>query len=351
MATNKLVIIACGGGATAMTYHALKGLRDLGDGFADVEYHFVDMSRNNYDKIEPIGDFYQVKRLATNDRNELNGSGGDRYITAKEAVANAPAILDSIKLTKKETNVFVCVAFTASGGSGSSLGIAITDLLMEKNIPVFNLIIGDSGDALKLRNTQAVLATLNMKATNKNKCLISYYVNNAEMNKSQTQAEKLANDKFKNVMATMCLFLSGDNESLDSTDMSNFINQQDYKSIKMPAGLYSLTFHTGNDAIVLPEHCLPTVARTLTLAGKDVHFDLNVLHHKIGAVTSENAIAIFGENSFPLHIVASSGLLKEEIAQLAKLNQASAQRQNDLKSTMIEAPVQSIQDEDTDMFF
>ena len=222
---------------------------------------------------------------------------------------------------------------------------------MEKNIPVFNLIIGDSGDALKLRNTQAVLATLSMKATNKNKCLISYYVNNAEMNKSQTQAEKLANDKFKNVMATMCLFLSGDNESLDSTDMSNFINQQDYKSIKMPAGLYSLTFHTGNDAIVLPEHCLPTVARTLTLAGKDVHFDLNVLHHKIGAVTSENAIAIFGENSFPLHIVASSGLLKEEIAQLAKLNQASAQRQNDLKSTMIEAPVQSIQDEDTDMFF
>lgn len=231
------------------------------------------------------------------------------------------------------------------------MGIAITDLLMEKNIPVFNLIIGDSGDALKLRNTQAVLATLNMKATNKNKCLISYYVNNAEMNKSQTQAEKLANDKFKNVMATMCLFLSGDNESLDSTDMSNFINQQDYKSIKMPAGLYSLTFHTGNDAIVLPEHCLPTVARTLTLAGKDVQFDLNVLHHKIGAVTSENAIAIFGENSFPLHIVASSGLLKEEIAQLAKLNQASAQRQNDLKSTMIEAPVQSIQDEDTDMFF
>lgn len=116
MATNKLVIIACGGGATAMSYHALKGLRDLGDGFADVEYHFVDMSRNNYDKIEPIGDFYQVKRLATNDRNELNGSGGDRYITAKEAVANAPAILDSIKLTKKETNVFVCVASTASGG-------------------------------------------------------------------------------------------------------------------------------------------------------------------------------------------------------------------------------------------
>lgn len=117
MATNKLVIIACGGGATAMTYHALKGLRDLGDGFADVEYHFVDTSRNNYDKIEPIGDFYQVKRLVSNEKTIINGSGGTRVSdTLHEIIANAPVFLDSIKLTKKETNVFVCVAFTASGG-------------------------------------------------------------------------------------------------------------------------------------------------------------------------------------------------------------------------------------------
>lgn len=351
MATNRLIIIACGGCATNVTDKALKGLKDLGEGFADVEYHFIDTSRNNYDNIEPIGSFYQVKRMVSNDKNVINGSGGERALTAKESIANVPTFLDSIKLSQKQTNVFVCVTYSASGGSGSSLGIAITDALMDKGIPVFNVIVGDSGDALKLRNTQAVLATLNHKAVTKGKCLISYYVNNAEMDKSQTIGEKLANERIANVMGVMSLFLSGDNESLDSTDMANFINQQDYKGIKTPAGLYSLSFHKGVGDIKLPEYCLPTVARTLTKPGLDVAFNLNVLHHKIGNVVHENVFAKFGGNAFPLHIVASSGLLKEEINQLSKLNEASAQRQNDLKSTMIDAPVHASMDEDTDMFF
>lgn len=351
MATNRLIIVACGGCATNITDKALKGLKDLGEGFADVEYHFIDTSRNNYDNIEPIGSFYQVKRMVSNDKNVINGLGGDRAVLSKELLANIPDFLDSIKLSKKETNTFVCTISSAGGGSGATLNIGILDALMEKGIPCFTILVGDSGDALKLRNTQAVLATLNAKAVNKGKCLISYYVNNAEMDKSQTVGEKLANERIANVMGVMSLFLSGDNESLDSTDMANFINQQDYKGIKTPPGVYSLSFHKGAGDIKLPEYCLPTVARTLTRPGLDVAFNLNVLHHKIGNVVHENVFAKFGENAFPLHIVASSGLLKEEINQLAKLNEASAQRQNDFKSTMIEAPVHATMDEETDMFF
>lgn len=351
MATNKLIVLGIGGAGINATDKALKSLKNLGEGFADVEYHFMDTSRNNYDNIEPIGSFYQTKRLVSNDKNVINGAGGDRQGIAAEILANVPDFLDSIKLSKKETNTFVCVIASTSGGSGGSGLIGVVDALMEKGIPCFTVIIGDSGDALKLRNTQAVLATLNAKAVNKGKCLISYYVNNAEMDKSQTVGEKLANERIANVMGVMSLFLSGDNESLDSTDMANFINQQDYKGIKTPPGLYSLSFHKGAGDIKLPEYCLPTVARTLTRPGLDVAFNLNVLHHKIGNVVHENVFAKFGENAFPLHIVASSGLLKEEINQLAKLNEASAQRQNDLKSTMIEAPVHATIDEETDMFF
>ena len=297
--SNKLVVIGAGGGGTSVVGKAIKGLEGMGDGFSTIEYHFIDTSKNNYDMIDPIGDFYKVEKLASNDKNVINGAGGDRFSSLKEAMANAPVFLDKIKLTKKETNTFVCVVFSASGGSGSNLAIAILDSLMDKNIPTFALVIGDSGDALKLRNTQAVLATLNKKATDKGKCLITYYVNNAEMDASQTKGESIANDRFKNVMGIMSLFLSGENESLDSTDMANFINQQDYKGIKTPAGLYSLSVHTGNGEIKLPNYCIPTVARTLTAPGKDVEFGLNVLHHKIGTVVSENALALFGEKSFP----------------------------------------------------
>lgn len=348
--SNKLVVIGAGGGGTSVVGKAIKGLEGTGDGFSTIEYHFIDTSKNNYDMIDPIGDFYKVEKLASNDKNVINGAGGDRFSSLKEAMANAPVFLDKIKLTKKETNTFVCVVFSASGGSGSNLAIAILDSLMDKNIPTFALVIGDSGDALKLRNTQAVLATLNKKATDKGKCLITYYVNNAEMDASQTKGESIANDRFKNVMGIMSLFLSGDNESLDSTDMANFINQQDYKGIKTPAGLYSLSVHTGNGEIKLPNYCIPTVARTLTAPGKDVEFGLNVLHHKIGTVVSENALALFGEKSFPLHIVASSGLLKEEISKLSELNSASAKLQDELKATMIEAPTHAAEDDETGMF-
>lgn len=348
--SNKLVVIGAGGGGTSVVGKAIKGLEGMGDGFSTIEYHFIDTSKNNYDMIDPIGDFYKVEKLASNDKNVINGAGGDRFSSLKEAMANAPVFLDKIKLTKKETNTFVCVVFSASGGSGSNLAIAILDSLMDKNIPTFALVIGDSGDALKLRNTQAVLATLNKKATDKGKCLITYYVNNAEMDASQTKGESIANDRFKNVMGIMSLFLSGDNESLDSTDMANFINQQDYKGIKTPAGLYSLSVHTGNGEIKLPNYCIPTVARTLTAPGKDVEFGLTVLHHKIGTVVSENALALFGEKSFPLHIVASSGLLKEEISKLSELNSASAKLQDELKATMIEAPTHAAEDDETGMF-
>lgn len=351
MATNKLIVLGLGGAGINASDKALKSLRDLGSGFADVEFHFMDTSRNNFDNIEPIGTFYQTKRLASNDKNVINGAGGDRSGLAAEILANVPDFLDSIKLTKRETNTFVCVIASTSGGSGGSGLIGVVDALMEKGIPCFAIIIGDSGDALKLRNTQAVIATLNHKAVTKGKCLISYYVNNAEMDPSQTVGERKANERISNVMGVMSLFLSGDNESLDSTDMANFINQQDYKGIKTPPGLYSLSFHKGAGDIKLPEYCLPTVARTLTAPGLDVAFNLNVLHHKIGQVVDQNVFDKFGENAFPIHIVASSGLLKEEINQLSKLNEASAQRQNDLKATMIEAPVHASMDEDTGMFF
>jgi len=54
MATNRLIVLGIGGAGINASDKALKSLKDLGEGFADVEYHFMDTSRNNYDNIEPI---------------------------------------------------------------------------------------------------------------------------------------------------------------------------------------------------------------------------------------------------------------------------------------------------------
>lgn len=233
--------------------------------------------------------------------------------------------------------------------SGSVIGPMLLDALMEKDIPVIAVIVGDSSDALKCRNNQSVLSTLSKKAVAKGKCLLTYYINNADMDGNITQSELAANTKIQHAMTIMSLFLSGVNEALDSTDIRLFINQHEYHGITVPAGIYTVSFHAG-DKIQLPDYAVPSVARTLTIGNDEVAFTLPVLHHKHGKIVNEEAIKLF-TGKVPIHIVASNGLLKEEVRKLTEYNQAAAKRQQDLKNCNLESAEHAVHDDDLDMDF
>lgn len=342
---NKIIVHLCGGCAANLCEKAIKELRFLGEGFAEFEFSFIDTSRNNYDSIEQVGPLFEIKRKATSLKTEISGSGGDRAQNAYDAMLNIPDYLESLRITKRETGVYHLVVSSASGGSGSIISAFLVETLMQKNIPVIALMVGDSSDALKLRNTQSSLSTLSKKAVSMGKCLLTHYINNADMGSSLTGNEDKANAKIKSALTILALFLSGQNDDIDQADMNNFINQHDYKGLSIPAGIYTLSYHSGNTDITLPDYTVPSVARTLRVGNEDVNFNLDVLHHKVGRILSENAINIM-DNNLPVHIVASNGLLKEEMKRLTEANEKSAQRQKDLVNCNLEAAKHAVYDDE-----
>lgn len=170
------------------------------------------------------------------------------------------------------------------------------------------------------------------------------------MESTLTQNEIKANERIRNAVTILSLFLSGQNEDIDQADMNNLINQSDYKAITVPAGVYTLSFHSGNNAIELPSYAVPTVARSLRVGDEELDFNLKVLHHKPGRILAEEAIAIIKGKS-PVHIVASNGLLKEEVRKLTEANKASAKKQADLKNCNLDSAEHSSYDEELGMDF
>lgn len=349
--SSKLIITACGGCATNIVDKVLRHL-PTGDGFADIDFHFFDTSRANYDNIEKVGDFFQVQRKASSGLvgGDINGSGGDKTTHARDIILNVPDYLEKIKVSKKETGVYHVLISSAGGGTGSLSLIAIAEELMAKDIPVICILVGDNSSALRARNTQTTLATLSAKAVKQGKCLLTYYINNSTLDGNLTSNENKANERILNSMYILSAFLSGQNEAIDETDMANFIDQSKFKTIKIVPGIYTVTFHGGKTPIVLPDHALPTISRSLTAGNTEVDFNLEVFDHKIGKIVKEGALAKLA-SSLPIHMVASNGVLKGEIERLTEINDRASQAQRDMQNYQIAAPNDVNEDDDLGIMY
>ena len=350
---NTLVLHACGGCGISLADQVFSKIADLGDGFADIKFTYVDTSMANIDKITPRGEFWIVK-TKEHSKAEIRGSGGERKFNALDIQANISEYLDTNKVLKLNTNQFHLVAFSGSGGSGSTAGSLIINSLLSKNIPTIAVVIGDSSNGLNAINTLNTLASLTSIARKQNKALATIYINNHRLvNKEKgigmKQAEEAANNILLNVMTTCSLFLSGQNEALDNQDMINIIDQSNYKTIQIEAGLYGLTFHSKE--IKIPEKSIPTVARTLTLTDKDFDTDLTLLHHKRGWVENENVINVMTAEAFPLHMVVCSNFFKLEENNLKTITDDHYNIMNNIKAEHVGGSSQSSLDEDTGLVF
>ena len=346
---SKIVVTACGGCATNIVDKAIKFVSQE-PGFAELEFHFFDTSRANYDNIEPVGDFFQVTRKASSAivGGNINGSGGDKTTHARDIIMNVPDYLAKIKTTKKETGVYHLLVSSAGGGTGALSLIAIADELMAKDIPVICVLVGDNSSALRSRNTQTTLASLSAKAVARKKCLLVYYLNNSYMGAGITANENAVNDKILNGITVLSAFLSGQNEAIDETDMENFIDQSKFKTINIVPGIYTLSFHSKDDVDL--GIGIPTIARTLTVEGTDVNFNLEVFDYKVGKIVKEEAIAKFG-SMLPTHLVASNGVLKGEIEKLTEINAKASEIQKNMVNYNIQAPEDVKVDDDLGIMF
>ena len=348
--SSTMIVHACGGAGISIGDKVFSKLENLGDGFCKIKYHYIDSSRANIDKIEPKGEFHQI-RTKSNSIDEIAGSGAERKKFAIDIMANVKEYLDQNKYLQLVRSEFHVVVASASGGTGNICQSVIIRDLITRNIPTIAVVIGDSSNALSCINTINTLASLNSIAVNAKKALSVIYINNHTLAKggNMNKAEENANKYLGNIMVSCSLFLSGDNEDLDNQDMAGIIDQSHYSTIKVQPGLYGLTFFSKD--IVPTEGTIPTVGRTLSLPDKDFDPNLTLLHHKRGYVTAQNAIDIVKEENFPLHMVAFANYFKQEEASLKEQAKNYENIMKNIEQSSVTGLESSVEDNATGLIF
>lgn len=351
MPRNTIVLHAAGGCGISQSETVFGKISELGDGFANIKFNYLDTSMANINKITPRGEFWLVK-TKEHSKAAIHGSGAERKFNALDIVANVNEYLDKNKYLKKVPNEFHVVICSASGGTGSVISAVLVQQLLSKNIPVIAVITGDSSNALSAINTLNTLASFTNIARAAHKALSVIYANNhllVKDNGGMRTAEEAVDKILLNIMTTVSMFLSGQNEALDNQDMVNIIDQSQYKTIQIEPGLYGLTVHSKE--IKLPEGSIPTVGRTLTLPGSDFDTNLTLLHHKRGYVDNENVINILKEESFPIHMLAYANFFKLEEENLKKITDDYYHIMNNIKQEHMTGASKSNHDDETGLVF
>jgi len=348
MSKNRLKVTAAGGAAISIADKVIKNIALLGDGFIDIDIKYIDTSRADIDKIEHDPKDFWLVESEDFASAEIMGSGAERKTNVKPIMANTKKFLDENGFHKRVPTEYHLVVASASGGSGNIIQTMLVKHLLERDIPVIVLLIGDSSNALSAINTLNTIAGLNNVATKHNKPLSVMYVNNHDFSDdTKLSGVENANKAIFNTLSVLALFLSGDNESLDNQDMINIIDQSNYSTIQVEPGLYSLTTYAGD--VVLPQGVIPTVARTLVIDGVSPDINLQLLHHKSGLVTSDNVKDIF-KQQFPLHLVSSANFFTLEEVNLKTITDEYYSIMNNIKVNKITGTSES-SDDDSGLVF
>ena len=315
-----MIIHAIGGAGTNIGKFVYDQMKDLGEGFADVEIHYMDTSNNNIDKIDHEPEQFTLVREISNAKDKISGSGGERQTHVASIMENVKTYIDDHKFLKYKTGEYHIVIGSASGGSASVIAPMVVKHLASKDIPTVSVVIGDSSNGLNAINTLNTIATYNSIATKViKKPLSMLYLNNhlfMNSKNNKAAAELEVNDRIYNSLATLSLFLSNQNGDIDLEDMALFIDQSKYKTINIKPGIYCIKSYVSN--VTPEENAIPTVARTLTTESYPPDLDITLLHHKTGYILEDNALDVFNKQ-LPVHLVQYANFLVGEKNALQKI--------------------------------
>jgi len=298
---GEIVVIGCGGCGITIAGNLRDPLEELGDGFSNIRVEYIDSSLSNIKNFSHDDEnFHLIK--ATGVSKEILGSGGERKENSSDIVESVKEFIDKKKFNVSKISTYYVVIASASGGTGSVISPMVVKNLLERDLPVIAVLVGDSSNGLSTINTLNTIASFNAIAKATKKPLSIIYNDNAKGigENSIEKLESIDREIFKNI-SVLSMFLSGQNTSLDQKDMAAFIDQSVYKTIGIKPGLYGLNVFPKE--VNLPDHLTPTVGRTITV--KDVASDIGIelFHHKFGTTENSNVINTF-RGQFPIHVVS-----------------------------------------------
>lgn len=369
---NKIVVHGCGGAGINISDKVLYEVSKLGEGFSEFDFHFLDSSNVDYDNMKNhMGDLFLI-RSSKLSQAQINGAGGDRNIVRDAVIESVPQYIDKYGF-KKETNVYHLVIHSSSGGSGSAIGPLLTAELIKRNIPTIVFMISDCCDSLKASNSLKTLLGYDGIARKRSQCLLSFHIDNSTVRDENDKIvndflgrEREVNKKIKNIISILSCFLSGQNSTVDSTDMTNFLDQSNFKSLSIEPGLHTMMISKGkikvpNYAEIIGARCLvvnedDTVSTKYECVNYDKQGnerieekDLNLLHFKIGKIVEPNAVERL-KDIVPIFVTTTTGMVANETERLNGLVEKFKEEEERLKQvqrkTKLEIPADAEVDSD-----
>ena len=312
---TKVNIIGCGGTGVNILSKLKKGLESLGDGFAEVNIKFIDTSKTSIQKFqteEEIAKNFFLVEEASHSKDKIDGSGGERSTNVESISIGVKKFLDENKIKERVTGESYIVLGSGSSGTGSVLSPLIVKALLERDIPVVVILIGDSGNHMYSISTKNTIATFSNIAKQLNKPINMAYANNATIDGEDLATRYEMVDKLVfRFISVFALFMSGQNSDIDYQDMLGLIDPTMFKSINIPAGLYGISTYLGKD-IKLPQYIKPVIGRSLTADKVDAIPNIDLHHHKVGEILVENAYKIYSKH-LPVHLVTHMGSYTHEV--------------------------------------
>ena len=269
----------CGGagGNIGKQFIPFSGIKE--NEFCLVRACFIDTSESNIFNVPSINqdDVYLLEGA--------DGSGKIKKTNYESLAEKVPEILH--KLQPSDLNVII---HSCGGGSGSTIGGLLVSALLARGKTVVAVIIGSSGDALEIQNVIGTIKSYENISRLRGKPVIAAYHENSPTTKRNT-----INDDVSTQIIYLTALFSGNNEGLDSADLSNFL---DYTKVtNIPPRLAMLRIYS-KEIVLGKDESLITVA-TLTDSDAEGYLDGHLVRYQVSGIISDMGTSI--KVSLPIH--------------------------------------------------
>lgn len=297
---NKVVIFSCGGAAinAASVFETCRNQQEIGA--ASVEVVYLDTSSANFNDKIPESARFVVP-------GDKDGSGGDR----RENSAVIAQSIDAL-LSKFKPGYCNIVLSSGSGGSGSVIAPNLVSRLIDREVPVIPMIIGDARQGHWIKNTLGTLATYEkISAVKKTALAVGYFENTQDT--PPTTVDRMIAD----LVVAIGVLYSRQNEGIDTRDLHNFLHFDRMTSYAPHCGL--LEWMTG--AITEENGADIMTAVSVTVDKDDTGIGIVLPYAKQGVLPEKISVDI--KDRSPLHLVTRaypfndiSDRLKAELRRL-----------------------------------
>jgi len=203
---KKMLIIGCGGAGvvTASEFEATRGVPEELTTLFDVCY--VDTSRANIPVTVEVDRAFTIPGL--------DGAGGNRALYADPIRQAMPNIVSFVK----PADIHVII-YSASGGSGSTIGPMLASQLLKRGMNVVCVVIGDTTTIEATKNTIGTLRSIDGVARANQVTMPIIYAFNSV---NKTIAE--VNREIRSNIVLLATLFSGNHEYIDSRDLYSWLH-------------------------------------------------------------------------------------------------------------------------------